>query len=276
MSGILWIASYPKSGSTWLRAFIANLRQEGGEIADINHLGIPTAANRRLFYETAGIEASDLTDEEVARLRPEIYRYLATTSQQQVILKIHDARTNSEKASLIPSDVTIGAVYILRNPLDVAVSFAHHASESIEWAITTMGCATAAFSSDTPIRNLNQRLLTWSEHVLSWVDRPPFPVHVVRYEDLHQQPTQAFTQVARACALSTDERRIQQAIRNSTFASLRAQEQARDFIERPPATQAFFREGKADGWRKTLSETQVARIVADHEAVMRRFGYYPL
>ncbi|MEJ2083836.1 MAG: sulfotransferase, partial [Acidobacteriota bacterium] len=39
MTGIVWLASYPKSGNTWLRAFLMNFLDPGKRPVDINQLG---------------------------------------------------------------------------------------------------------------------------------------------------------------------------------------------------------------------------------------------
>jgi aryl sulfotransferase len=271
VSGIVWLASWPKSGNTWVRAFIANLRRGDRGPANINDLQIPTAANRQLFDETAGVEASDLTAEEIARLRPRVYRQLAEESEGTVFLKIHDAC-----GPVVPADVTAGAIYIMRNPLDVTVSFAHHMSKPIDWSIAEMASSRAGYYSDLPIRNLNQQLGTWSSHVSGWVDQRAFPVHVVRYEDLHDNPLEAFTVVATCCGLQNKPNSVQRAIGRSSFEVLQRQEFTSGFRERPEKLALFFRQGRVGAWREVLSPSQVARIIDDHGPVMERFGYLPL
>ncbi len=271
MSGIVWLASYPKSGNTWLRAFIANLRLGDRGPANINDLQIPTAANRHLFDEVTGIEASDLMPEEIARLRPRVYRQLAEDSAETVFLKIHDAC-----GPIVPADATAGAIYIIRNPLDVAVSFAHHMSKPIDWSIEEMASTAAGYYSDLPIRNLDQQLGSWSGHVSSWVDQRAFPVHVVRYEDLHDRPVEAFTAVATCCGLQNKPNSVQRAIERSAFDVLQKQELNTGFRERPEKLALFFRQGRAGIWREALLPAQVARIIDDHGPVMERFGYLPL
>jgi aryl sulfotransferase len=276
VSGILWLASYPKSGNTWLRAFVANLRRGDDRPADINNFEIPGASNRRLFDDGAGVEASDLTEGEIARYRPQIYRHLAESTAGTVFLKIHDACTLlPDGAPLIPPDATSGAIYVVRNPLDVAVSFAHHSRQTVDRTIAIMAMTDYSFSADLPIRNLNQRLLSWSEHVLSWIDRAPFPVHIVRYEDMHERAIETFTEAARFCGLPCGPDRVAMALRHSSFEQLRKQEREHGFNEKPTPGSAFFREGRAGAWKEVLSEPQIARVVADHGAVMQRFGYLP-
>ena len=128
MSGIFWLASYPKSGNTWFRIFLTNLLREACAPADINDLKeSPYASARAMFDEFTGIEASDLCADEIDRLRPELYRYLADHAEGPFFMKIHDAYTLvADNQPLIPTAASTGALYFIRNPLDVAVSFAHH------------------------------------------------------------------------------------------------------------------------------------------------------
>ncbi len=89
---IVWLASYPKSGNTWMRAFLTALLKPDKEGLDINNLVPSTiASSRQLFDEMAGVSASDLLPEEIDRLRPAIYRQNAMESEELVYHKIHDA-----------------------------------------------------------------------------------------------------------------------------------------------------------------------------------------
>ncbi len=73
---IVWLASYPKSGNTWMRAFLSNYLADGDKPVDINSLdtGGPIASARTIFDEAVGVEASDLTQDEIERYRPRVYR----------------------------------------------------------------------------------------------------------------------------------------------------------------------------------------------------------
>lgn len=278
MSGIVWLASYPKSGNTWVRIFITNLLAGDQSPAEINGVDFSRqrANNIQIFDDAAGVESSDLTEEEIDRFRPSVFRHLKENSSAPLFLKVHDAYSILPHGEpVFPTDATAGAVYILRNPLDVAISFAHYSALPVDRVIEIL--ASGYCQPRKPgIGVLMQRLLPWSEHVLSWSDGPPFPVHLVRYEDLHERPLETFSALARFCGLPSDTASVSRAIRHSSFESLQAQERELGFVERPEVAAAFFREGRANAWRDILSDSQVTRIVERHSAVMRRFGYLPL
>lgn len=277
MKGIIWIASYPKSGNTWFRVFLTNLLQNGPEPADINSLEqTPIASARGIFDDLAGIAAADLLPEETERLRPAIYRLLAEEARESLFMKIHDAYTHSDAGlPLFGGEGVAGAIYIIRNPLDVAVSNTHHNSSDNDTAITRMADESNVLAAGRKklADQLAQRLLSWSSHVKSWVDAEGLNVCVVRYEDMLSNPLEAFGRAARFFNLPDDPERIEKAVRFSSFETLRGQESVARFRETPPRVECFFRKGKSGAWRESLTADQVRRIISDHGEVMRRFGY---
>src|SRR5262245_60164746 len=149
MSGIIWVASFPKSGNTWLRIVLTNLMAGGASPVDINTINQGVffhSADRRYFDESLGFEASDLTHDEVDAIRPDFYRQAAARAAGPVLCKVHDAFVRlSDGRPLFPPDVTRGAVYIIRNPLDVCVSWAHHAAVEHEAVAAGMADRHLAF-----------------------------------------------------------------------------------------------------------------------------------
>lgn len=279
MKNIIWLASYPKSGNTWFRAFLTNLLRDNDEPADINRLeGSPIASSRGLFDKAVGIEAADLTHGEVERLRPEVYEHFSNQANETRFLKIHDAYTYIDDCPdkpLVSLNATRGAIYIIRNPLDVAISFAHHSAISIDKTIERMANETFCFS-DIPGRlnnQLRQRLLSWSGHVLSWVEAPGLELHVMRYEDMHGNEEAVFMDAIRFAGLEFSPDRVKKALAFSDISEMQRQEKEKGFKEKPVHCRAFFRKGKDGDWRNVLQPGQVKKIIDSHGEVMKRFGY---
>lgn len=281
MNKIYWLASYPKSGNTWVRVFLTNALKDGDQPADINHLkGGPIASDREVFDRWAGVEASDLPFEEIANLRPQVYRQMARHVDHPMYIKVHDACTrNTEGELLFPPDVTAAVVYLIRNPLDVAVSYAHHGGRTLERTVDAM-CDPKGVVYEIPGRmalQLPQRLLSWSEHVRSWVDGSGMHVRVIRYEDMLTEPEVAFDGIARVLHLDLDAQRFSNALALSRFELIQEQELRDGFREKHIRADApFFREGRAGTWRDELPDDLADRILASQGDVMGRFGYLDL
>jgi len=278
MANIIWLASYPKSGNTWMRALLTNYWRDGDAPADINQLdGGPIASARVWFDEWAGIEASALSDPVIERLRPEVYRCLAREASDMLYMKVHDAWRRTDCGEpLFPADVTAGVIYIIRNPLDLAMSCAHHWGCTVAQATENL-CApdyALARSVGGLSDQLRQHLGSWSEHVRSWLDESGLPMHLVRYEDLRRDPETVFGAVVRFCGLADDAARVRKAVAFSDFAELQRQEQAQGFRERSAAAPGiFFRRGQVGSWREELPPDLAQRIITTHGKMMRRFGY---
>jgi aryl sulfotransferase len=274
-AGIWWLASYPKSGNTWLRAVLSTL--VSGRPVDINAMAFlgRNAGGRFPFDDALGIDSVCLSPEQELNLRPRVYEIWAAEAERPLYCKTHDAyQLTPAGEPLFPAAATHGAVYVARDPRAVAVSAVPFMAQPIDETIAAMDNPSAASAGSTKrlSHHLRQPLLRWSEHVESWL-AAPFPVHLVRYEDMLADPHAAFSAVAAFLGLSCDSRAIAAAVEATSFARLQAQERQVGFFERPHHAAAFFREGKSDGWRRALTPEQSARIVAGHGAVMRRLGY---
>jgi aryl sulfotransferase len=274
---IVWLASYPKSGNTWFRAFLTALLNPGNPSVDINNMYPTTiASSRQLFDEMAGIASADLLPDEIERLRPAIYRQNALESEEMIYHKIHDAWTLLPGGEpLIPADVTRAVLYFIRNPLDVAVSFASHLNTSIDKTITIMNNPEYAFCDRTNklYNQLRQKLLTWSSHVKSWVDASGLPVLVIRFEDMKTQPTETFARAAAFIGLTPSSKEVETALEYCSFERLKQQEEENGFSEKSAYSASFFRKGIVGDWRNVLTTQKVKRIIEEHGEVMGRYGY---
>ena len=271
---VFWLVSYPKSGNTWLRALLTNYLHPADAPASVNNLvGGPSIARRDLFEDIVGIDSADLAPEEVRAHLPLFHNLLAGELPARSFLKAHRAYgVLADGTPIFPSAATAGIVYIVRHPLDVAVSYASHAAATLDRIVDWMNDPMAA-EGRNGIGILPQPLGTWSEHVRGWLQQRRLSVHVVRYEDLATSPVATFSAVVRYIGLEVDTERVRQAVLHSTFERLRSQEAATGFREKPPMAPVFFRAGKAGAWRASLDRAQAAKLVAAHGPTMELLGY---
>jgi hypothetical protein len=267
---IWWLASYPKSGNTWLRLFLSAYRN-GGEVNINRPLDAAMDDIQDYFYQSVSpVALADLSDEHLSLLRPTALLSLCAIAPESkpLLVKTHTARCAVDGIDTIPISLTHGAVYLIRDPRDVAVSYAAHRGVSIDELIKQMQSPTAVGRRD----RLYHVLSGWSEHVKSWVADSRYPVLAVRYEDLCEKPEYCFKQILTFLRHEIDNTRLQQAVDATRFDVLQAQEQASGFRE---ATKhgAFFRSGQPGNWREALTQAQAAQITETHGAMMREFGY---
>ena len=161
----------------------------------------------------------------------------------------------------------------MRDPRAVAASFAHHLGVSVQRSVELMGSSPGPYASGHVNGiQLPQRLGTWSEHVRGWSEHALFPVLLVRYEDLHADPTAELSRIVGFAGLSADTKAIRRAVAQASFAALQAKEQSDGFREQS-GRGSFFRRGQAEGWREELDEELVLRIEREHGETMNRLGY---
>ncbi|HZT25524.1 MAG TPA: sulfotransferase domain-containing protein [Pseudolabrys sp.] len=277
-SGIVWLASYPKSGNTWTRAFLHNLVKvvsDEHDAQDINELhrfsmGISGLAP---YEKLLGFTPTDEHRDRIAATRAQVQRDVADAVDGLIFVKTHQALVVDRGHPTINFSVTAGAIYIVRNPLDVAISYAHHVGKPVDFAIDFMGLKNAEISVTD--KQVYEVYGSWSQHVLSWTKKPHPAIYVMRYEDMLADPQKTFGALARHLLFDPTPQQLDEAIRRSSFDELRQQEEKEGFRERPPQAERFFREGRAGQWKDVLTAEQVERIVNDHKEQMARFGYLP-
>jgi hypothetical protein len=275
MGNIVWLASYPKSGNTWLRAFIANLtanRAAPVPLAELPRYG-DLEARPDLFSQLAGRPNTELDFAQISELRPRVHEAIAAAAPKTVFVKTHNLAGSHDGHPLHNPTVSAGAIYIVRNPLDVAISMSHHFGIGIDDAIAFMGNPDAALENSDLF--VTQFLGTWSQHVASWTALEGARILVLRYEDLLEKPVKGFLKVAKLIGLDSDRARVERAVKHASFSSLSAMEQRDGFVEVPIKGKHFFRAGRMHQWRDALSREQVTRIVSDHRDVMSRLRYLP-
>lgn len=278
MKAISWIASYPKSGNTWFRAFLTALIGKNIEGTILEKLeGGPIASSKEIFELEAGVGSGDLTHREIQSIRPDVFRSYAKQTSQRLYLKIHDSRIDPEfDLQLIPADVTQNAVYLVRNPLDIAGSWANHTGIDIEKATRSLLDDSHKLANDKSPKykdQLQQFLGNWSFHVQSWTEQTEFPTLTIKYEDLLEAPDCHFKRASQFLELENSETEIERAIDASRFKKLQKWENQHGFKEKPHKSKQFFRKGTSGSWREELPPSCVERIVDKHQATMQRFGY---
>ena len=276
MGGIVWLASYPKSGNTWLRAFLHNLLRNPARPMSINELDkFCLGDSQAPWYvqESGGRSPAGMTKEELAPLRTRVHAAFTRAHPDSVFAKTHNILGEFAGVPLVSLQYTVAAIYVLRNPLDVALSLADHFGLDIDDAIAFM--ANPQAGTENSEANAFEFYGTWSQHVRSWTTAESDSLIWLRYEDMLDKPRQTFARIAGFLGLKPPRDRLDKAIRFSSFKVLRGQEDKAGFRERSQHSAHFFRVGQAGQWRRVLTQAQVDAVVAAHGEQMARFGYLP-
>ena len=271
---IVWLASYPKSGNTWLRVFIANYLANSTVPVSINQVHELGTGDGLIEHYRAvaglGLNLADVAS--TMRLRPKVLQGIASNGADVNLVKTHNIRTTAWGVELIPPQFTRSAIYVMRNPLDMVLSYARHYELSHEKAAEAICHPNNGLAADR--RGVGQLLCSWGEHVACWTHSGPYPLLVLRYEDLLSQPEQEFARVIEHLGLQVDNERLRRSIQHSSFDQLQQQEKQQGFIERRKGGDMFFGRGQSGIWRDELSPELVKYIRQRNKRMMKKYGYW--
>jgi hypothetical protein len=271
---IIWLASYPKSGNTWVRIFLANyLNQKPVDINAIDSSII--SSSRHLFDNYSGILSSDLSHDEIDMQRPLFYQKISEETNDVQFIKTHDAFTlNTQNKAIFPETISKGVIYIVRNPLDVAVSFAYHLGIDPNISASNLNKETfqLAGKSNRLNKQFRQKLLSWSDHYLSW-KHSGMNFLLIRYEDLLENPILEFKKIIEFIDWELNQKRLLKAIEDSSFTKLKHQELENNFKEKPIKSKHFFRKGGIGNWKEELNSESISMLYLKHREVIQALNY---
>jgi hypothetical protein len=270
---IWWIASYPKSGNTWVRMFV-NAYVSGFPV-DINS-GFQYAVGDQYqgHYQACTCRPVDrLSIQEQVFIRPAaLLMALNLAAAKHVCMKTHHAKVTIDGIVMMPPTLSAGSIYIVRDPRDIAISYASHLNMDLDRTIAAMGDMQHANVHKGT--NLMHLLGTWSFHVNTWTkDNKDIPVTVLRYEDMLTDPVTSFTNALNGLGFKDIEKdKFDFALEQTKFKNLQKLEDDGGFRENDSSNK-FFRKGTSEQWKEVLTPEQVKTICGDHEEVMTKFGY---
>ena len=273
--GIVWLASYPRSGNTWLRFFLHSLFEieRGTPEAEIRLSGIGQHSNWecdvRNFEPFIPNAAAPERFADVNAARPFVQQAMLERAARTMFVKTHLVYAKVNGTPTINDNVTKAIVYLVRDPRDVACSLAAHKGMAVDAIIDQMENEQCVLPN-----GVGEIISSWSRNVESWTSPSRPSVLISRYEDMVADPATAFAAIVRHVGVQASDDIVARAVDLSSFGHL--QQQETEFGFNPwskDATGSFFRRGEAGAWRDELSGEQSARIEAAHRGQMLRFGY---
>ena len=284
---IIWLASYPKSGNTWLRFYIISLLMGKQTNLNLNHLrAIMNYPHSTQFEDLV----SDLFDfDEIAK------NWI--TSQNKInsnknlrFFKTHNMLGKFRGNFFTNSENTLGSIYIVRDPRNVVTSVKNH------YSLSNYEEATKFIFNENQVLSLSDRqkdlylkskkfpltqfVGSWKTHYLSWKNMKKNYL-LVRYEDLVESPKNEFTKIAdfvgNLLKLKFTEDQIDNAISLSSFDKLEKMEKDNGFtestIDKDGNRNKFFFLGPKNDWKKILNNNTTSLIEKEFESEMKELKY---
>ncbi|MGC6518319.1 MAG: sulfotransferase domain-containing protein, partial [Candidatus Puniceispirillaceae bacterium] len=260
---IVWINSYPKSGNTWMRVFLANYFFAQGQEIGINdvfrYARMDTDDNliddyrKNTDHKTIATDGYPLT---VTQYHDVLRYHLENTGN--LLLKSHAPVHLIHNIPYFPKELTACFIYIVRHPLDTLISAlnfnfgSRHFQDYDDIDDATMNERNQrqifSFMTNDEERlsgdHLGCFLGSWKNHINSYLNAPYGRVKLVRYEDLLTNPVETFSDVVRHITGQCDLSRVEKSIAASQFSKLQKTEQEQTFRESSVTNDLpFFRQG---------------------------------
>ncbi len=232
---------------------------------------IPDENSVRFYLPLLPDQPKYASNRELAAVRPTAQRAISAANPRGVLIKTHNIYGMHLGTPAIDRRATAAAIYVVRNPLDVAVSYASFRNKSkdtaVDWVLEQGRILPRAPNGSYMIGG------SWVENVTSWRKQRHFATCFVRYEDLLESPMETFGKIVSFVAGKVDEAALEKAIKVTSFDALRAAEDRVGYAGKPAAAKNFFRSGKAGEGLETLTPDQIRRIVEVCGPLMTELGY---
>ncbi len=262
---INWLASYPKSGNTWVRTFLEVYERD---TLDINKMDVVFGDERIYYFQAVSAQPYHTFDlYQWALVRPAaLYMYLQMNPRRdKMILKTHNCYATVGEVPLFPQLISGPSVYLMRNPIDVVPSFARHSANTIDDMLLLMQDDRHAFASNAEKNSMIGFLSSWTNHVKSWTQAPD--TIVIRYEDLLDNPHYWFAEILKQFGYEINLDRLDDAIERVSLDNLRKLEEQNGFNE-VGRNDVFF-----GGTKEKLNPAQISKVVDAFGTVMSEHGY---
>ena len=279
---IIWIASYPKSGNTWVRALLSTyLYSEHGN------------CNFKILNKIKQFPSSFYLDfflKELNDIKKVSNYWLAAQERinlnnQNILLKTHSALCTLENNPFTDKSNTAGAIYVVRDPRNIVTSISHHYSLSIGDSVKFIMKKKNMLVGEKYGKNnsgIAQILGDWSSHYRSWRDLKFAPILIIKYEDLLIDTRETFLKILKFLnmfmKIEKDEKKIQNTIESCSFENLSKKEQEEGFLEAAVSKKnnknlKFFYLGKKNNWKNFLSKEIENNIKENFKNEMKELHY---
>lgn len=274
MGKIIWLASYPESGAFWFSMFLANLIADSKEPCGRQErdLIVPPENSAKLYQPFFSRPLSEIPLPELAGKRPSVHRELAKRANDFLFLRTHNAAVRHFGNLTITPEATAAAIYIVRNPLDIAASLATARGRPIDRTIEIMA-QTGKVLGKSSTRTY-EVVGSWSENVESWTSAIRGRILTIRFEDMLDDPELQFSKAVQFLAINATNEQIAQASDNSVKWIVEAYKKLGGHVSPRLSPLQSMRVGAQMRGKMLLTTQQIATIARAHRDQMHRFAYW--
>lgn len=277
---IVWLASYPKSGNTLLRSLISSYFFTKDGIFNFETLKNIPQFPSYYFFKDLGIDTSN--EMEV------IKNYI--NSQNQInekktktihFLKTHSSFFKINNFNFTNAENTLGAIYVVRDPRDVVISFANHmhlsTDEATKRLIFESGLSNEKY-------NIKTYVGSWGFNYSSWKKIENEKLLLIKFEDLIHKKNEtikkilSFLESITNSHFETHEEKIKNIINSTSFNKMQEIEEKQGFFEastdkKTGKIKKFFKKGIDGNWKKNLDLKNKNLIEDKFKKEMKELGY---
>ena len=276
---IIWIASYPKSGNTYLRSFISSyyFSKKGKFDFDLlfNILQFPSIKFTKKKINSEN-EASQNW----------IYNQQQFFSGDKIhFIKTHSSLNKYNGNSFTNKNLSLGGIYIVRDPRNLITSMTHHYSLNYEQAFSKLNNEKQTLlekSIDGDYSNFTY-LGSWSDHYKSWRNTNEFKILFIKYEDLENNKWDTFKSIVsfinslKKDKSLVDEKKLTNSINSTNFSNLKNKEEIQGFEEsvysKTGEKKRFFNLGFNNRWQKILPKDILIKLNNNLQNDLYDLGY---
>ena len=284
---IIWLASYPKSGNTWLRSFIASLLFNKSGNFNLKCLSnIPQFPLRSHFHKLVkNDEIDDLNKVSSNWIKSQ---QIINSDNKIKFFKTHHALCKINGSIFTNYENSLGVIYIVRDPRNVISSIKYHFSkdnyiEAKNFLFSENKCLGKKFDENSPNKNRDMVTLiaSWKTHYNSWKNFKKNYL-LIKYENLISNPYEEFTKISvflsKLINIKIEDGKIFEAIENNNFENLKKIENKDGFAEaandkNTGKKKSFFNLGPKNKWQEKLNFEIRQSIEEKFQIEMKELGY---